>query len=481
MRIMATLDLPTTGQRAASRGWDVVNFPSAVRARIGWMPDAFGAHDHMTVFEYLDFYARAFGFASRERARAHRRGHGFHRPDAHRRPHDEQALQGHGATALPGRTLLHDPDVLILDEPAAGLDPKARVEFKQLVRLLAEEGKTIFISSHILSELGEMCDTMLFIDGGAVVHHGSAESLQHRQDGAAVFDVHVHGAPEVLTRWVESTRRAAGGRAQARRAGELRVGRPGGASAAQLKRMLQDGVPVIDFHRESRKLEDAFVDMLKYNFAANPPPPVENAALPPPTIPLYAPPRADFADWLSPMLVKELRQGVRTRVFVLLFILLQLLMLLDLVAEPARRRHRAGRLGRHGVFLDHGGGCPSLVILPIGGLNAVGGEIKANTLELIFLTRLTAFRIVFGKWCALFAQSPPARLRRAALPGAAVFHGRGQPRQRTAAARRDARRVRRCSSALATGLSAYPARVVRPLAAVCGVVGSSSGGVNFLR
>ncbi len=102
-----------------------------------------------------------------------------------------------------GRTLLHDPDVLILDEPAAGLDPKARVEFKQLVRLLAGEGKTIFISSHILSELAEMCDTMLFIDGGALVHHGSAESLQHRQDGAAVFDIHVHGAPEALTHWVE--------------------------------------------------------------------------------------------------------------------------------------------------------------------------------------------------------------------------------------------------------------------------------------
>ena len=97
-----------------------------------------------------------------------------------------------------GRTLLHDPEVLILDEPAAGLDPKARVEFKQLVRLLAGEGKTIFISSHILSELGEMCDTMLFIDAGVVVHHGSAESLQHRQDGVAVFDIHVHGAPEAL-------------------------------------------------------------------------------------------------------------------------------------------------------------------------------------------------------------------------------------------------------------------------------------------
>jgi ABC-2 type transport system ATP-binding protein len=70
--------------------------------------------------------------------------------------------------------LLHDPEVLILDEPAAGLDPKARVEFKRLIRLLAAEGKTVFISSHILSELGEICDSLLFIDQGRIVHHGSA-------------------------------------------------------------------------------------------------------------------------------------------------------------------------------------------------------------------------------------------------------------------------------------------------------------------
>ena len=162
-----------------------------------------------------------------------------------------------------GRTLLHNPEVLVLDEPAAGLDPKARVEFKRLVRLLAGEGKTIFISSHILSELAEMCDTMLFIDAGAVVHHGSAESLQRRDDGAAVYDVHVDGSPERLTQWiavnpgvrlVDTHRRGA-------RVSFESADAP--AVAAQLRRMLLDGVPVVDFHREARKLEDAFVEMLK--------------------------------------------------------------------------------------------------------------------------------------------------------------------------------------------------------------------------
>jgi ABC-2 type transport system ATP-binding protein len=162
-----------------------------------------------------------------------------------------------------GRTLLHDPDVLILDEPAAGLDPKARVEFKQLVRLLAQEGKTIFISSHILSELGEICDTLLFIDAGRIVHHGTPESLERHPSAEVVFEVQVLGDPAALASWVAlnpgvrllEERRAGGRLAFDESAPE--------AAAAQLRKMVLDGVPVVDFHRESRRLEDAFVDMLR--------------------------------------------------------------------------------------------------------------------------------------------------------------------------------------------------------------------------
>ena len=263
MRIMATLDLPTTGSvRVAD--CDVVNYPGRARARIGWMPDAFGAHEHMTVFEYLDFYARAFGFGYQERAKRIREVMEFTDlgPIAGRMMN--KLSKGMAQRLCLGRTLLHDPDVLLLDEPAAGLDPKARVEFKQLVRLLAAEGKTIFISSHILSELAEMCDTILFIDGGVLVHHGSAESLQQTGEGnAAVFDVHVHGEPEALARWVElqpGIRLVDTHKRGARLSFES--SEPAEVSA-QLKRMLLDGIPVVDFHRTSRKLEDAFVEMLK--------------------------------------------------------------------------------------------------------------------------------------------------------------------------------------------------------------------------
>ena len=263
MRIMATLDTPTSGTVRIA-GYDVMENPTEVRAKIGWMPDAYGAHEHMTVFEYLDFYGRAFGFKGAERARRVTEVMEFTDLLTIADRMMNKLSKGMAQRLCLGRTLLHDPDVLILDEPAAGLDPKARLEFKQLVRLLASEGKTIFISSHILTELAEMCDTMLFIDGGRIVHHGSAESLQQGRSGEQVmFDVHVHGDPEALVRWVEMN---PGVRLVDRHKRGARLSFESTepeALAGTLRRLLNDGVPVIDFHREARKLEEAFVDMLK--------------------------------------------------------------------------------------------------------------------------------------------------------------------------------------------------------------------------
>jgi ABC-2 type transport system ATP-binding protein len=262
MRMMATLDLPTSGTiRVAGR--DVVNFPAEVRQRIGWMPDSYGAYEHMTVFEYLDFFARASGLRDARRRERVREVMIFADLMPIRDRMINKLSKGMGQRLCFGRTLLHDPDVLILDEPAAGLDPKARVEFKQLVRLLAQEGKTIFISSHILSELGEICDTLLFIDAGRIVHHGTPESLERHPSAEVVFEVQVLGDPAALASWVAlnpgvrllEERRAGGRLAFDESAPE--------AAAAQLRKMVLDGVPVVDFHRESRRLEDAFVDMLR--------------------------------------------------------------------------------------------------------------------------------------------------------------------------------------------------------------------------
>ncbi len=262
MRIMATLDMPDAGS-VEIRGTDVVNFPTEVRQMIGWMPDSYGSYEHMTVLEYLDFFGRAFGLRREAREKRLREVMEFtDLAELATRPANKLS-KGQNQRLCLARTLLHDPQVLILDEPAAGLDPKARIEFKNLVRLLADRGKTIFISSHILSELGEMCDTMLFIDAGRVVHFGSAESLRTHSSEEALIDVRVAGDAGALAAWVEMNpgivlvdSHREGGRVR------LDLADPQ-AVAACLRKMVADGLPVTDFHREARRLEDAFVDILK--------------------------------------------------------------------------------------------------------------------------------------------------------------------------------------------------------------------------
>ena len=272
MRILATLDLPTSG-RVEVGGVDVVQAPQKVRHRLGWVPDHFGVYSHMTVLEFMDFHARALGFRGNDRVARLHEVMGFT---------DLLSIAGQAANKLSkgmtqrlclGRALIHDPEVLILDEPAAGLDPKARVELKHLIRLLAAEGKTMLISSHILSELAEMCDSLIFINAGRIVHHGDAESLKRRtdHDGGVHYDIQVLENPAALLAWCQMQPdlewiedRKQGGRVR------LSTGDPA-LAARTLARMVKDGLPVTEFHREQRNLEDAFMAMVADpKLAANP-------------------------------------------------------------------------------------------------------------------------------------------------------------------------------------------------------------------
>jgi ABC-2 type transport system ATP-binding protein len=261
MRILATLDYPTSG-RAAVLGKNVVLRPQEVRRSLGWVPDSFGRYDNMTVLEYLDFYARALEFRGSERVQRIRDVMDFTDLGVLSDRMINKLSKGQGQRLCLGRALIHDPEVLIMDEPAAGLDPKARVELKHLIRILAEEGKTILISSHILSELAEMCDTLLFVDKGKLVHHGTAEDLQRGTAEVVFFDVQVATDPARLLEWALVNphvqvieERKSGARI------EINSLSPDIISAV-LRRMIQDGLPVTEFHREERNLEDAFIDML---------------------------------------------------------------------------------------------------------------------------------------------------------------------------------------------------------------------------
>jgi ABC-2 type transport system ATP-binding protein len=268
MRMMATLDVPSGGSiRVADE--DVVQRPDKVRRLIGWMPDNYGTYAHMTVFEYLDFFARAYGFKRAERrSRVEEVMEFADLAVLADRPMNKLS-KGMGQRLCFGRMLLPDPEFMILDEPAAGLDPKARLEFKNLVRLLAQRGKTLFISSHILSELGEICDTILFIDAGQLVYHGSAETLRRGNGKAAngaaqtVVDIVLAGTGEALGLWASLN---PGWKLIEERRHGARLALEGNDPlllAAGLKKMMNDGLPIIEFRREERRLEDAFVDMIR--------------------------------------------------------------------------------------------------------------------------------------------------------------------------------------------------------------------------
>ncbi len=261
MRILATLDYPTQGV-ASIHGHDVLHDPQEVRKLLGWVPDSYGTYENVTVYEYLDFYARAYGLSGQERTRMVGGVMEFTDLNPLRERYITQLSKGQGQRLCLGRALLNDPKVLILDEPAAGLDPKARVELKNLIRILASEGKTMVISSHILSELAEMCDTLLFIDKGKLIYHGSAQGLQKSGVGEVVYDVVVAGEPGRFFEWATLEARVKLG-LERTNGGRITIdSQDDEVVQGVLRRMVEAGVPVVDFHREVRKLEDAFIDIL---------------------------------------------------------------------------------------------------------------------------------------------------------------------------------------------------------------------------
>lgn len=262
MRMLATLDTPTEGHIGVC-GFDVVQFPHRVQDKIGWMPDSYGRYALTSVVDYLDFYTRAYGYRGAERTARIKDVMAYTDLTPLAQQDLDTLSKGQAQRVCLARMLLHDPEILIMDEPAAGLDPKARVEFKHLVRLLAADDKAIFISSHILSELEDMCDTILFIDQGKIAHHGSTEILKRQDGDTAVVQIKVASGPEQLREWIELSPNitwiettSQGCRASLASASPQDV-------AALLRRMIQEGLPVVDFHQEEQKLEDAFIAMLE--------------------------------------------------------------------------------------------------------------------------------------------------------------------------------------------------------------------------
>ena len=256
LRILAGLLQPTSGT-ASVDGLDILTHPQVVRERVGWMPDFFGVYDRMTAREYLTFYASCYRIP---RARIGRLAADLMDlvglPDRMDTP-VEALSRGMKQRLCLARALIPDPPVLLLDEPASGLDPRARVELRELVRELHNMGKTMVVSSHILPELAEMCTSFGFIDGGRMVAQGTLEELTGGRDRSTLRinvagDVHaaavaLDGIPGVIT--------VRPGDAYV----EVDVHAGAEATSAILQALLAAGITVTAVNPVGSSLEDVFL------------------------------------------------------------------------------------------------------------------------------------------------------------------------------------------------------------------------------
>src|SRR5437660_166139 len=190
IRILAALLAPTRGE-VWFDGEEVVRQPALIQRKVGYMPDFFGVYPDLTAVEYLEFYAGIHGIPRKKQASTVNDLLELVDLSSRRDANVETLSRGMKQRLCLARALIHDPEILLLDEPAAGLDPRARMEFRELLRTLQGMGKTIVISSHILLELAEMCSDIAIIRAGQLVIAGDVEHVTHSLGGGQRVEVRV--------------------------------------------------------------------------------------------------------------------------------------------------------------------------------------------------------------------------------------------------------------------------------------------------
>ena len=258
LRILATLLMPTEG-KAWVAGEDIARHPERARRKMGYMPDFFGVYDDLTVREYMEFYAQAHG-VSRDQWRKVIADLLELVDLGHKRDDFVETLsRGMKQRLALARCLVHDPDVLLLDEPASGLDPRARVEMREVLKEISRMGKAVLISSHILPELEDLSTEVGIIHHGRMVASGPVEGVLAQLGGSRVVE----------TRTLE----------RAADAGDIMAGQPGvrdveilhersmvrfsfagddAGQAAVLEALVEAGIPVVSFN-SLQGLEELFM------------------------------------------------------------------------------------------------------------------------------------------------------------------------------------------------------------------------------
>lgn len=262
IRFLATLLKATHGEGIVN-GHSVTRDPMGVRRSVGYMPDNFGVYDGMKVWEFLDFFAVAYQIPRGKRK--HVISDVLELLDlTHKRDDFVNGLsRGMKQRLCLAKTLVHDPPVLILDEPSSGLDPRARLEVKALLKELRRMGKTILISSHILTELADTCTSIGIIERGQLLMHGPMQEVYRRIQRNRILEIKfleradigmsiLRSLPETLSVQVEADTRVT-----AEIAGDDAL------VAALLERLIREGVRMHSFAEKDPTLEDVFMLVTK--------------------------------------------------------------------------------------------------------------------------------------------------------------------------------------------------------------------------
>lgn len=262
MRVLATLEEPTTGGVTID-GISVLEEPEKAHRLVGYVPDHLPSHRDITVHEYLDFFARAYGIRGEKRRKTVEGVEDFTNLLGIREKTLNALSKGMKNRVSIARAIVHDPPVLLMDEPAAGLDPRARIELRELLKVLASQGKAILISSHILSELGEICNGAVIIERGRILRAGTLQEIlsQSAQTHRTVLIRPLKRLEELRTHLLETP--GVNDARQLEHVIEADVEGGEEACAELLTRLVTAGFQILEFRPRRVDLEQIFLSVTK--------------------------------------------------------------------------------------------------------------------------------------------------------------------------------------------------------------------------
>lgn len=258
MRIICGL-LDATSGKVYADGIDVINRPKELKRKIGYMPDFFGVYDDLKVMEYLDFYASIYNIKGADSRKICQDLLELVDLTDKKDFYVDSLSRGMKQRLCLARSLVHNPDLLILDEPASGMDPRARIEMKEILRTLKSMGKTILVSSHILPELAELCTAIGIIEKGRIVMSGTVDEITRKVYHTQTIRIKVIDRLEEAIRILQEYPDVDGVNPVGDNEVEASFNGDEVFMNALLVRLIQNNVPVTAFNQLDGNLEDIFM------------------------------------------------------------------------------------------------------------------------------------------------------------------------------------------------------------------------------